>query len=280
MQYCRPRTLEDALSCLSETGWRVLAGGTDVFPASPPSGPDGPILDITAIDSLRGIVRDGGFWSIGAATAWRDVIDAELPSAFDGLQQAAREVGSPQIQSTATVAGNICNASPAADGVPPLLTLDAVVEIASLAGARRMPLQDFILGNRQTTLGDGELVTRVLVPETSARGVSSFLKLGARRYLVISISMVAVRLAIDDGGRIADAAVSVGACSEVAQRLPVLEGRLGGLAVSDLQAVRVTSDDLRPLQPIDDIRATAAYRLDAASEIIHRTVAQAAEGLR
>ena len=155
---------------------------------------------------------------------------APLPGGFDALKAAAREVGSVQIQNRGTVAGNLCNASPAADSVPPLLALDAGVELTSPRGARLMPLADFILGNRRPS-GADEILTAILVPRT-IDGPSAFLKLGARRYLVISIAMVAAALERDGDGAIAEARIAVGSCSAVAQRLPAARARLIGHAAS------------------------------------------------
>lgn len=280
MRFARPATVEDALQLLSQARHRILAGGTDFYPGLRDSVPSGSILDLTAIDELRSIERRDGFWSIGALATWTDIIRAELPKAFHGLKLAAREVGSIQIQNRATVVGNICNASPAADGVPPLLTLDTLVETASRSGRRQIPLELFIRGNRETDLRPDEFVTRLLVPEPSARGASSFLKLGARKYLVISISIVAVRLAADAAGRIDGAAVSVGACSVVAQRLGRLEQALLGKTVSQDLTALMTRDHLEPLKPIDDLRATARYRLDASLELLRRAVRAAAMELQ
>ncbi len=166
---------------------------------------------------------------IGARTTWTDVLRADLPPAFDALKQAAREVGSIQIQNCGTVAGNLCNASPAADGVPPLLTLDAEVELRSKRGTRLVSLGDFVLGNRQTALARDELVSAIRIPKAATAGTSAFLKLGARKYLVISIVMVAARLVADAEGKVLSAAVAVGSCSAVAQRLKSLEHALVGL---------------------------------------------------
>ena len=150
-------------------------------------------------------VREG--WRLGATTTWAELIEAPLPPLFDGLKQAAREVGGRQIQNAGTVAGNLCNASPAADGVPPLLALDAEVELAGRAGTRRLPLAAFITGNRRTVLAPGELLVAIHVPKPAHDARSAFLKLGARRYLVISIAMAAATLEIEDG-RVADARAS------------------------------------------------------------------------
>ncbi len=268
--YARPRTLADALSLLSQGSWTVLAGGTDIF--AQPAAPRGAILDISAIDALRGIRSDPEGWRIGALTSWTEIAQAELPPAFDALLLAAREVGSIQIQNRATIAGNLCNASPAADGVPPLLCLDAAVELRSADGARRLPLPDFLTGYRATARRPDELVTAIVVPRHAAEGRSGFLKLGARRYLVISIAMCAVRLVLDAAGRVSTARVAVGACSPVARRLTMLENALIG---QDLrEGVNLTDADLAPLSPIDDVRAPAAFRLDAVREMLRRLLAR------
>lgn len=273
--YARPDTIEEAVSLLSQGTWRLLAGGTDFYPAQGSRPIRDDILDLNGIATLRGIERTEAGIRIGARTTWSDIVRADLPPAFDGLKLAAREVGSVQIQNTGTVAGNLCNASPAADGVPPLLTLDACVELCSTAGARVLPLPDFILGNRRTALRPGELVTAVLVPAPSAKGRSTFLKLGARRYLVISIAMVAARLVVE-GGRIAGAAVAVGACSEVAQRLTALEVDLVGQEADASLAHVVQDCHVAGLTPIGDVRADASYRKEAAREIVARALARLA----
>jgi len=133
---------------------RILAGGTDVFPSLQDRPLVGRVLDISGIAELRQITQNDDNWSIGAAVSWRDVIRAALPPAFDGLKAAAREVGSWQIQNRATLVGNICNASPAADGVPALLTMDAAVQLQSSRGSRVIPLSSFITGNRKTNPPD------------------------------------------------------------------------------------------------------------------------------
>lgn len=272
-RYEKPRSLEKALELMGAGNWRVLAGGTDFYPAQGAKPLRDDVLDINGLGELRGIAQDENGWRIGARTTWSEIVRADLPAGFDGLKAAAREVGSVQIQNTGTVAGNLCNASPAADGVPPLLTLDAEVEVASVTGVRRLPLGELILGNRRTALQPGELVTAILVPRAGAAGVSSFLKLGARRYLVISIAMVAARVAVE-GGRIAGVAIAVGACSAVAQRLTALERELVGRSVGDV-AGAVGPRHLEALSPIDDVRGDAAYRRAAARELVGRALAAA-----
>ncbi|MFD9901850.1 FAD binding domain-containing protein [Mesorhizobium sp. NPDC059025] len=275
IRYAKPATLDEALTLLDETSWRVLAGGTDFYPAQGSRPIRENILDINGIGTLRGVVEEDTHWSIGARTTWTDIIRQPLPSAFDGLKQAASEVGSPQIQNVASVAGNLCNASPAADGVPALLVLDAEVELRSTGGTRYLPLADFILGNRRTARRPDELVTAVRVPKASAAGSSAFVKLGARRYLVISIAMAAIRLTVEDR-IIRHAAIAVGACSAVATRLPHLEQALAGQRLDGPLGDIVETAAMPQLVPIDDVRGSAAYRLDAAREIVSRAVQAAA----
>ena len=145
------------------------------------------------------------------------------------MKAAAREIGGIQIQNRGTIAGNLCNASPAADSVPPLLALDAQVELVSSAATRRLALDDFILGNRKTARRADEILARVVIPQPAKNTRAAFLKLGARKYLVISISMVAAVVEIDDAGCVAEARVAVGSCSAKAQRLPQLEQVVRGM---------------------------------------------------
>src|SRR5579863_1417383 len=175
--YLRPTDLDDALAALAETPLTVLAGGTDFYPARVGRAIADDILDITGLAGLRGVSDAGDYVRIGATTTWSDIVRTPLPAWFDGLRLAAREVGGVQIQNTGTVAGNLCNASPAADGVPVLLSLDAAVELASRRGVRRMPLGDFIAGNRRTARASDELATAVLVPKPAHRAVATFAKL-------------------------------------------------------------------------------------------------------
>jgi CO/xanthine dehydrogenase FAD-binding subunit len=270
--YARPGTLAAALRLVDQGGWRLLAGGTDLYPGAG-SRLEGAVLDLTGIAELSGITLSQDL-RIGAATSWADIATASLPPALYALQAAGRVVGGRQVQVAGTIGGNLCNASPAADGVPALLVLDAEVELSSLAGTRRMALSDFLLGPRQTALQPGEVLSAVIVPEMALAGRSAFVKLGARSHLVISIAMVAARIVVA-GGRVSRAAVAVGSCSAVAQRLPAVEAALLGSAVPRT-ADRISDADVAGfLSPIDDVRASADYRRAAAVELVRRAVAGA-----
>jgi len=278
--YLRPTEIRDALCALGAGPRAILAGGTDFYPARVGRTIDEDILDITALP-LAGIDDGGDHWRIGALTTWSELIAAPLPPCFDALKLAAREVGGVQIQNAGTIAGNICNASPAADGVPPLLAMDAAVELASVRGERSVALRDFVTGNRQTARAPDELVTAVRVPKPEPGTASLFLKLGARRYLVISIVMVALAIEPDARNQIFRARVAIGACSAAAQRVRALELALIGHPIDAALSTIACAEHLQQvLAPIDDIRGSGAYRSDAALTLVRRALAELGGAMR
>lgn len=273
MQYSIPGDLQDAIGHLSGGEGRVIAGGTDIYPGVAGAAISEPLIDISRLDELRGIATTDVHHRIGALTTWSDIANAHgLPRSLTGLQSAARQVGSVQVQNVATIGGNLCNASPAADGVPPLLTLDASVELASSRGTRVLPLEAFLVGYRETALQPDELLTAILVPRHLDDAATSFTKLGSRRYLVISIVMVAILLDTDETGIIGTARVAVGACSPVTMRLVDLEAELIGRSLDDELEAIPRKAHLSSLSPIDDVRATAGYRRDAAFTLVKRSL--------
>jgi CO/xanthine dehydrogenase FAD-binding subunit len=275
--YFRPNSLQDALTVLADTRATILAGGTDVFPSLGDRPLSGPVLDISGLAEIRGIQFTAEHVVFGARTTWSELLAAPLPRGFDGLKAAAREVGSVQIQNAATIAGNLCNASPAADGVAALLALDAELFLSSRSASRTLPLAEFILGNRKTARRPDELLTSIRIPRRVENAVSVFLKLGARRYLVISIVMVAANLVVDSAGKIREALLCVGSCSPVALRLAELERALvGQLARPGLRQL-VGAEHLAHLSPIGDVRATAEYRRDAARTLVERALEACAQ---
>ena len=270
--YLRPKTLDAAVQVLAQEGGQILSGGTDFFPALGDRPAPDRVVDISGLDEIKSIVLKADHIRIGGLTTWSQLVAAPLPRCFDALKMAAREIGGIQIQNRGTIAGNLCNASPAADSVPPLLALDAEIELVSALGARRVALADFIVGNRKTVRRPDEILTNVFIPRTLDHSRSTFLKLGARRYLVISIVMVAAIIKKDDHGHIAEARVAVGSCSAVARRLTALERSLAGVPARSGLGAFVLPEHLAELSPIDDVRATAIYRNDAALTLIRRAL--------
>ena len=276
--YLRPRSLPEAVASLARQDAVILGGGTDLYPAHVGKPMPERIVDVSAVAEMRGITvtRDGT--RIGGAATWSEIAGAGLPPAFRALQEAARQVGAIQVQNRGTIAGNLCNASPAADGVPPLLALDAEVELASADGLRRLPLASFITGYRRTARRPGEVLAAVIVPPQQASAASAFVKLGARKYLVISIVMAAALVRRDEFGGIAEARIAVGSASAKAQRLTSLERDLAGCPRGVAPSTLLGPGHFAGLAPIDDVRATAAYRTDAAWQLVADALDRAAAG--
>ncbi len=269
--YHRPGKVKDALEVLAASNARPVAGCTDVFAATENQELSGDIVDVTRLQELKGVREDSDGWRIGAATTWREISQLEMPRAFEMLVQAGREIGGVQVQNSGTIGGNICNASPAADGVPPLLALDASVELMSVRGTRYVKLNDFLTGAGRSVCQTDELVSAILIPKNSGTGHSRFLKLGARKHLVISIAMVAVRLEVDNSV-IKSAAIAVGACGPVAERAFDLEAALIGGGIGEAEGL-VSQDKLASIiSPISDIRATSEYRAESVQELVRRGV--------
>lgn len=280
-----PGELSDALRFLESNPATVVAGGTDVYPAHVERPVQGALLDIGGIDALRNIdlVEANGVpcLEIGAAVTWSSLVRRESGllkhPLLDCLAMAGAEVGGIQIQNRGTIAGNLCNASPAADGVPALMALDAQVVLSSSGGERTLPLTEFITGPRQTLLAADELVRAIQVPwptNDSGSCHSAFLKLGHRRYLVISAVMVAARLDWA-GNRISHAAIAVGSCGPVASRLAALETELVGLDAGQVTALLQTplaDKYFSALSPITDARGSANYRLHGAAVVTRRAL--------
>ena len=275
--YLRPTELDEALQALAAGDRIIVAGGTDFYPARVGKPVDEDILDVTAIDGLRRIEKRGDHFHIGATATWTDLIRADLPEWFRAMKQAAREVGGVQIQNAGTIVGNICNASPAADGVPGLVALDASVVLGSVSGEREVTITEFVLGNRKTARKRDEMVLGINIPVCGMDAKSAFLKLGARKYLVISIVMVSAVLETASDGTVERLRIAVGSCSEVAKRLTALEADLAGKPAGAGLAALVSKDHIAPLSPIGDVRGSAEYRSDAALTLVRRAIAELTE---
>ena len=269
INYYRPDNLNDGLVAMSENSWIVLAGGTDFYPARVGKNLDEKVIDLTGISELRSIRETEDQIYIGALTTWTDMVNAKLPYAFEGLKKAAKTIGGVQTQNAGTICGNICNASPAADSVPNLMALDAKVQLMSFKETRILPLEEFILGNRKTARKSNEIVTGLIIQHPGKDASGNFEKLGSRAFLVISIAMVGVVAKLNESGELENLNVAVGACSEVSQRLHLFEKEAKGQKLKDLE---INQLHLENLEPIDDIRGTAAYRNAVISELVMRAV--------
>jgi CO/xanthine dehydrogenase FAD-binding subunit len=274
-QFLTARDTAHACEILQAGTHRVIAGATDVF-AQNPDRSVGALLDISRIEALRGVTITEDNVRIGAITTWSAIRDAALPAHMDALRQAAVTIGGVQIQNRATIGGNVCNASPAADGVLALLALDASIDVASVSGCRRLPLSAALDQNRRSLLGRNELLEAVIVP-LKGTSTSCFLKLGRRANLAISVLACAVAIEWSPEGEIVTLRACIGAASRAPMRLSRLERRLVGLSHLDHREALVTGEDVAALTPIDDIRASADYRRHAAVVLLNRAISRASE---
>ena len=277
-----PRDLADAYAVLAaappDAPVRPIAGGTDLMVAltgelgEPPAA----MVDLWAIEQLRGIAIDGDALSLGALTTYTDlrrssVVREHLPV----LAEAAATIGAAQIQNRGTLGGNIANASPAGDTLPVLLAVDASFVLGSARGEREVPAAAFWTGYRATALAHDELVLRVRIPLAADREVR-FRKVGTRR--AQSISKVVLALAWrgpDAAPGWRDVRVALGSVAATPVRAAATEAALEGRApipeTADLAAETLAGE----LRPIDDVRSTAEYRRLAAARVLHRLVREA-----
>jgi carbon-monoxide dehydrogenase medium subunit len=240
--------------------------------------PPASVVDLWAIDALRGVAIDGGALSLGALTTYTDIRRSALcREHVPALVDAAATIGAAQIQNRGTLGGNIANASPAGDTLPVLLAMDAVFVLGSERGEREVPAAAFWTGYRRTVLARDELVLRVLVPLAPDRAMT-FRKVGTRRAQSISKVVLAVAWRTPAGEPRAawrDVRVALGSVAATPVRAPateaVLEGRQPTPDTAELAAETLAGE----LSPIDDVRSTAAYRRLVAARLIHRTVREA-----
>ena len=271
--YVRPRSLDEAVAArAAHPDWIVLAGGTDLMVnANHRPAPAG-IIDLWALDGLRGIAADRDGLRIGAATPWLEVVEsAEVARIAPILAAAAREIGALQIQARGTIGGNLGTSSPVGDSLPALLALDATIELASPRGARAVPYREFCTGYRTTQLGADELIVAVTIPAPHAAARQLWRKVGTRRAQSISKVMAAAVLRVD-GGRFVEARIGLGAVADRPVRAVdaerVLLGTAPGTAAADAAAAAVAA----ALSPITDVRSTAAYRLEVVQNLVRRFV--------
>ncbi|MGH3062940.1 MAG: FAD binding domain-containing protein [Gaiellaceae bacterium] len=249
MDVLTPRTLEEALRLRSETpGVVPIEGGTDVMVelnfdrARPPA-----LLNLNEVTELKGWTRENGKLRLGASLTYDEAMEAPLAEQLPALAEASRTVGSPQIRNRGTIGGNLGTASPAGDALPPLLIEDAEVELASVRGARRVPVREFLVGPKQNALADDELITAVFVEPSGAP--QTFMKIGPRNAMVIAVCSLA--LSADRERR--ELRASFGSA-----------GPVTGLVTAPLEEQESFPERVaQAASPIDDVRGSAEYRRHA-----------------
>jgi len=253
-----PRSLAEALELKAKRPDAVpIAGGTDVmvainFDRLRPAA----LLNLEEVDELRGWSRENGTVRIGARTTYTELLQGDARALLPALAEASRTVGSPQIRNRGTVGGNLGTASPAGDALPPLLVGEAMIELASVRGERRLPLLSFLVGPKRNALVPDELIVAVSVKRP--RAAETFMKVGPRNAMVIAVCSLALRVDRENGLL----AASYGS-----------SGPTAGLVRAPLEEAGTFAEQVAAAAaPIDDVRGTAAYRRHALRVLASRAL--------
>ncbi len=273
--YNKAAHLNDALRHLQEKGTRILAGGTDLIvriktDVEKPTG----IIDISDVEELQSFVIDGKV-EIGAAVKLSSILKVPvIRERYMGLYEAIDSIGAVQIRNLATLAGNLCNASPGADSAPPLLTLEASVEVASLEGEnvekRVVPLREFFTGPGKTILKSDELVTKIIIPSIDSDSGSAFKKISRVKLDIAKISCAVYLVA--EGQIMRDIRIAVGAASAKPKRAESLERELKGKKFEQGLLEEKANLINKDISPITDIRSTEEYRRNVAPVLVRDTI--------
>ncbi|MGB9868024.1 MAG: FAD binding domain-containing protein [Bacillota bacterium] len=279
--YLAPGSVEECLELLAEHGGKakVVAGGTDLVvniraeTVTPEF-----LVDVERLDAIRFIKWDESGLRIGAATKIAELERSELVQKMaPALHQAAGQVGAVQTRNLATIAGNLASAVPSADMAPPLIALDAEVEVRSAGGSRRIKVESLFAGPKATVLKPEELITEVIIPAESCKDPSCFLKLGRRRALTLAIVNAAVRLRVGSAGKVEDVRIALGAVAPTPIRARSAEewllGRKATAENFDIAAEKAARDS----KPITDFRAGADYRRKMVKVLTRRALFLASE---
>ena len=274
LRYEAPGSLEDAsgLICAEAGDVRVLAGGTDVLVQmhSDMIEPD-LIVDIKGIPEVRAVTKDADGWRIGAAVSGLELMDnagfcADWPGVMDGV----RLIGSVQIRGRASVGGNVCNASPAADSVPPLIAAGATAKVFGPSGSRDVPVEDIGIGPGKTSLEKGEIVVSFFLPARPPHSGDAYLRFTPRTEMDIAVVGVGVNLTLDGGGICQSGRVAVGAVAERVLFVEDAGSALVGTKVDEAAIEAMVAGVRAACRPIDDKRGTKEFRTKVAGVLAER----------
>lgn len=278
MRYEAPSTLDQAIALLAGAGagGRVLAGGTDLLVQMRTEVLDpAVVVDIKGIAELRQIAEEGGAFRIGAAVTGAELREhPRLGKVWPGVVEAANLIGSTQVQGRATMGGNLCNGSPAADSVPALIAAGAKAVVAGPKGRREVAVEDIMIGPRKLSVGRDEIIVSFLLPARGPRAGDAYLRFIPRTEMDIAVVGCGVSLVLDAGGACAAARMALGA---VAER-PLLVAEAGALVGKHIDAAaldRLAAAARAACRPIDDKRGTKEFRIKVAG-VLARRVAQIA----
>ena len=274
MRYEAPDSLDRAVALLADAigETRVLAGGTDLLVQMRADvvGPE-LIVDIKKIPETRVVAEDKGGWRIGAAVTGAELKEhPRLKKIWPGVVEAANLIGSTQIQGRATMGGNLCNGSPAADSVPALIAAAAVATLAGPQGKRDLQVEDVMLGPRKLALQKGEIVVSFLLPPRPARSSDAYLRFIPRTEMDIAVVGAGVSLTLDGGGTITAARVSLGAVAARVLLVPGAAQAIIGSRLDEAAQQRLEAAARAACRPIDDKRGTTEFRIEVAGVLARR----------
>ncbi len=276
----RPLDIPEALALLKTKGAVALAGGTNLI-VDLRAGRENPrrVVSLDKLETLRGIRQAGGKITIGGRTTVTDLLRSPLiAKSAPVLVESAKQFAGQMVRNTATVAGNIACGSPAADLVPPLFALDAELTLVSPRGQRTVPIASFFTGYKKDVRRPGELISRISWKTPPARSCGLFYKLARRKGDAITVVGVAVSMSVERG-RCARARIALGAVGPTVFRAREAEAILEGQAPTPALIEAAAKAAAKAARPIDDIRASAAYRRHSVHVLVRRLLGQASEKL-
>jgi len=274
-EFIAPASLDDALGIKSERGMeaRIIAGGTDLILRMRDK-----VLSPSLLIDLRRLSLDAIEFSdaglkLGAYSSLSQVLEsAEIEKSYPALPAACREFAGPPIRNRATLGGNIVNASPAADLVPPLIAYDASIVLSSSGGERVLPLTEFFVGPGQSVIEPSEVLTEIRLPPMPTQSAATFIKLGQRRSMAISQVNLTTRLGIDVAGVVNEARIVLGSVAPTPMRAVKAEEHLTGKALSDDLLSEAAKKAREEVTPISDVRASQPYRLEMTEVLVRRAL--------
>ena len=275
MRYEAPETVEGAVALLAGASGeaRVLAGGTDLLVQMRADVVDPAlIVDIKRIAETRRVIEERGGWRIGAAVTGAELKEhPQLKQVWPGVVEAANLIGSTQIQGRATLGGNLCNGSPAADSVPALVAAGAVATLAGPQGRRDLPVEDVMLAPRTLALRKGEIVLSFLLPPRPPRSSDAYLRFIPRTEMDIAVVGAGVSLTVDEAGTITAARISLGAVAPRVLLVPEAAAAIAGSRLDRAAQDRLEAAARAACRPIDDKRGTTEFRIEVAGVLARRT---------
>ena len=279
-KYISPKTKEEVLKILKQEKSKacIVAGCSNVLPyIKDKKLPAKLLLDISGIEELNYIKENEGEVYIGAGTTISDLINSKvIREECSVLHQAAEDFADPIVRNSATIGGNLADASPAADVAPPLLVLNAVLEIESINGKREVPLKDFFIGPRKTVLREDEMISSIKIKNSFLNKNGCFIKLGLRQAMAISVATIAMILEVEKN-KVKNVRIAMGSIAPIPLRLLKTEEFLINKEVDDDLIEKAIPKVREEVNPIGDVRASAEYRRYVSGILFKRAFNQLTE---